>query len=342
MSTFISEPGTRLAGRYRLEDRVSDTAGSTLWKAIDETLARPVAVLTFAQGFPRVQHVVTAARAASRMTDSRLAQVFDVEDVDDRAYVVLEWVSGDSLDDLLASGPLEPARAAALIVEAAQALAAAHAAGLAHLCLTPRSLRWTPGGGIKITGLGVEAAMYGAHAENPSVADTQGLGRLLYAALTAYWPGEDAVHLPPAPHVDGEPCTPRQVCAGVPAGIDAITSLALSGRPGRGRPPITSPAGLAEALSRVAPGGPLTPPPLPPAPRPGVGRGPDGPRDHGRFDGIFDATSVASQHPGDTDRRRVEDHATTARPSRHRKSACGRRHCARGSGNRGRRLDVEP
>lgn len=273
MSTFTSEPGTRLAGRYRLEDRVSDTAGSTLWKAIDETLARPVAVLTFAPGFPRVQHVVTAARAASRMTDSRLAQVFDVEDVGDRAYVVLEWVSGDSLDDLLASGPLEPTRAAALIVEAAQALAAAHAAGLAHLCLTPRSLRWTPGGGIKITGLGVEAAMYGAHADNPSVADTQGLGRMLYAALTAYWPGEDAVHLPSAPHVDGEPCTPRQVCAGVPAGIDAITSLALSGRPGRGRPPITSPAGLAEALSRVAPGGQLTPPPLLPAPRPGVGRG---------------------------------------------------------------------
>ena len=263
MSTFISEPGTRLAGRYRLEDRVSDTAGSTLWKAIDETLARPVAVLTFAPGFPRVQHVVTAARAASRMTDARLAQVFDVEDVGDRAYVVLEWVSGESLDDLLASGPMEPARAAALIGEAAQALAAAHATGLAHLCLTPRSLRWTPGGGIKITGLGVEAAMYGAHAESPAVADTQGLGRLLYAALTAHWPGEDNVYLPPAPHLDGELCTPRQVRAGVPAGIDALCTLAISGRPGRGRPALTSPAALAYELSHVAPAAPLTPPPLP-------------------------------------------------------------------------------
>jgi hypothetical protein len=267
MSTFISEPGTRLAGRYRLEDRVSDTAGSTLWKAIDETLARPVAVLTFAPGFPRVHHVVTAARAASRMTDSRLAQVFDVEDVGDRAYVVLEWVSGDSLDDLLAAGPLEPGRAAALIGEAAQALGAAHAAGLAHLCLTPRSLRWTAGGGIKITGLGVEAAMYGARADDPAVADTQGLGRLLYAALTAHWPGEDAVYLPPAPYVDGELCTPRQVRAGVPAGIDAVTSLALSGRPWRGRPPLTSPAALSDALAQVAPATPLTPPPIPLGPR---------------------------------------------------------------------------
>ena len=276
MSTFISEPGTRLAGRYRLEDRVSDTAGSTLWKAIDETLARPVAVLTFAPGFPRVFHVVTAARAASRMTDSRLAQVFDVEDAGDRAYVVLEWVGGESLDDLLASGPLEPGRAAALVAEAAQALAAAHAAGLAHLCLTPRSLRWTAGGGIKITGLGVEAAMYGAHADDPAAADTQGLGRLLYAALTAHWPGDGAVYLPPAPFVDGELAAPRQVRAGVPAGIDTVTSLAMSGRPWRGRPALTSPAALAEALARVAPATPLTPPPLLLPPHSPDGYSPDG------------------------------------------------------------------
>lgn len=270
MSTFISEPGTRLAGRYRLEDRVSDIAGSTLWKAIDETLARPVAVLTFAPGFPRIHHVVHAARAASRMTDSRLAQVFDVEDAGERAYVVLEWVSGESLGDMLAAGPLEPARAAGLVAEAAQALSGAHAAGLAHLCLTPRSLRWTPGGGVKITGLGVEAAMFGAYAENPAVADTQGLGRLLYAALTAHWPGydpswpaADTSFLPPAPLIDGELCSPRQVRAGVPTGIDAVTTQAIAGRPYRGRPPLTTPASLADALARVTPSAPLTPPPLP-------------------------------------------------------------------------------
>ncbi len=281
MSTFISEPGTRLGGRYRLEDRVSETSGSTMWKAIDETLARPVAVLTFAPGFPRIQHVVTAARAASRMTDARLAQVFDVEDVGDRAYVVLEWVSGESLEDLLAAGPLEPRRAAALVAEAAQALSAAHAAGLAHLCLTPRSLRWTPGGGVKITGLGVEAAMYGVYADDPAAADTQGLGRLLYAALTAHWPGDDLGYqpravtaaAPPVPLGNGELRSPRQVCAGVPASIDAITSMALSGRPGRGRPPLTSPAALADALAEGMPLAPLTPPPIarlpaPPGPPP--------------------------------------------------------------------------
>ena len=95
MSTFISEPGTRLGGRYRLEDRVSASGDWSAWKAIDETLARPVTVLTFAPGFARIREVVTAARAASRLTDARLAQVFDVEENWDQAYVVMEWVTGD-------------------------------------------------------------------------------------------------------------------------------------------------------------------------------------------------------------------------------------------------------
>src|ERR1700678_3763460 len=120
MSTYTSEPGTKLAGRYRLVDQISAGSGWTMWKAIDETLARPVSVLTFAPGFPRIAQVLTAARAASRLTDSRLAQVFDVEDGGDRAYIVLEWVAGDSLDDLLGNGPLDPGQGVTLITEASQ------------------------------------------------------------------------------------------------------------------------------------------------------------------------------------------------------------------------------
>src|SRR5215468_12375057 len=122
MSTFISEPNTRLGGRYRLEDRVNASGGWAAWKAIDETLARAVTVFTFASGFPRITDVVTAARAASRLTDPRLAQVFDVEDAWDQAYIVMEWAAGETLGDLLSQGPLEPIRAARMIAEAAAAL----------------------------------------------------------------------------------------------------------------------------------------------------------------------------------------------------------------------------
>jgi serine/threonine protein kinase len=263
MSTFTSEPGARLAGRYRLEDRVSAAGGWAAWKAIDETLARPVTVLTFVPGFPRIAEVVTAARAASRLTDPRLSQVFDVEDGgDERAYIVMEWVAGDSLDDLLAGGPLDPGHGVALITEASKALAGAHAAGLAHLCLTPGSLRWTPGGGVKLTGLGIDAALTGITADNPELADTQGLGRLLYATLTGHWAGMEATSLPPAPMAEGQPCSPRQVRAGVPAAIDAVACEALMQRPRRGRPPLTTPALLAQALAEVAPA------PAPPSPAP--------------------------------------------------------------------------
>ena len=265
MSTFISEPGTRLGGRYRLEDRVSDASGWAAWKAIDETLARAVAVLTFAPGFPRISEVLTAARAASRLTDARLAQVFDVEDDWDQAYVVMEWVAGDSLDDLLADGPLDPARGAEIVAEAAEALAAAHTSGVAHLCLTPQSLRWTPGGGVKVLGVGIDAALSDVTADDPALADTRGLAMLLYAALTRYWPGPGMGTLPPAPLADGRPCSPRQVCAGVPASIDEVTCQALFQRDRRRGPPLTTPALFAEALEEVIPA-PLAPPPAAPAP----------------------------------------------------------------------------
>src|ERR1700745_3802421 len=161
MSTYTSEPGTRLAGRYRLVDQVSAGTGWTFWKATDETLARFVTVLTFATGFPRVTETVTAARAASRLGDPRFAQVFDVEDGEELAYVVLEWVAVESLLDMLSEGPLDPPRAAAMMVEAARAIAAAHEIGLAHLRLNPACVHWTVGGGGKIARLWIEAALAG-------------------------------------------------------------------------------------------------------------------------------------------------------------------------------------
>ncbi len=276
MSTYTSEPGTRLAGRYRLVDQVSAGVGWTYWKATDETLARSVTVLTFAAGFPRVAETVTAARAASRLGDPRFSQVFDVEDTDEIAYVVLEWVVGESLLDMLSEGPLDPPRAAALMAEAARAIANAHDGGLAHLRLDPACLHWTAGGGVKIAGLGIEAALAGPDltaaedgADDPELIDTRDLARLLYAALTGYWPGDRGSAgfvpglLPPAPENDGGPCTPRQVSAGVPAGIDNVTCRALFQRPNRHGPALSTAAMFADALASAAP------PPLPlPAPAP--------------------------------------------------------------------------
>ncbi|MEV4381843.1 serine/threonine protein kinase, partial [Streptosporangium sp. NPDC049644] len=123
MSSPTVEPGTKLAERFRLEDRVYESGGATLWKAIDEVLARPVAVHTFDPDFPRLNEVVTAARVASRLTDPRLTQVFDATEDDGHSYVVSEWVSGETFGDMIAGGPLDPQRAAAMVAAAAPARA---------------------------------------------------------------------------------------------------------------------------------------------------------------------------------------------------------------------------
>jgi hypothetical protein len=242
-------------------------AGWTYWKATDETLARSVTVLTFAAGFPRITETVTAARAASRVGNPHLAQVFDVEDARDLAYLVMEWVAGESLLDMLSDGPLESLRAAALIAEAARAITVAHSFGLAHLRLAPACLHWTPGGGVKISGLGVDAALAGPaeigaeDSAETEAADARGLAQLLYAALTGYWPamtGADGAlqgigFLPPAPVADREVCTPSQISAAVPANIDDVTCRALFQRPSRHGPALSTPAMLAEALAQIAP-----------------------------------------------------------------------------------------
>jgi len=182
---------------------------------------------------------------------------------------------------MLADGPLDPPHAVSLICEAAQALAAAQATGLAHLRLDPACVHWTLRGGIKITGLGIAAALTGGQipaddGEDPELADTRGLARLLYAALTGYWPaaqgysrawgsgeapepgsGHASVVLPPAPQADGVPCTPHQVSADVPTNIDALTCQALFQRPSRHGPALSTPAKFADALASVAPPAPL-------------------------------------------------------------------------------------
>ncbi len=167
MSTFMIEPGARLANRYRLDELVSETSGASLWKATDETLARPVGAWTFADGFSRTSEVVRAARAASRVSDARVTQVFDADESGPTPYVVQEWISGTTLSDLLRNGPLEPERAAGLIAEAAEALAAAAQVGIHHLRLTPDKLVWSVGGAVKVIGLGLDAALHNITVDDP-------------------------------------------------------------------------------------------------------------------------------------------------------------------------------
>src|SRR5262249_60862220 len=142
---------------------------------------------------------------------------------------------------------VDPGQGGEMLARGAEALAVAPAAGVAHLSLNPDSLRWTAGGGVKVVGLGIDAALSGVTADDPALADTHGLGKLLYAALTAHWPGGDWPSLPPAPEVDGHPCSPRQARAGGPAGPHGAPWRVPFVRAAGGRPSVTQPAVAATA-----------------------------------------------------------------------------------------------
>ena len=255
-----------LGGRFRLDERISlgdqvggpcgsswEARGLSLWKATDQLLGRPVTTYLLPCG-PVPRTVIEAVHSAAKVTDPRLAALYDTDFSPACPYIVSESAPGSHLEDLVLSGLPRPALAAAMIADAADAIAVAHRAGRPHLRLTPRSLRWDPRSGLKITGLGLDAALCGAVgpvADDPVMADTTALGRMLYALLTGYWPGEEATALPPAPRYKGRVCTPRQVRAGVPAILDAITYRALHGQAADAPLRAQTPAGLAMALRMV-------------------------------------------------------------------------------------------
>jgi hypothetical protein len=230
VSSYAVEPGTRLVDRYCLEEPLGEADGTSYWRAQDELLDRPVGVCLLPASDGSADRVLRAARRAAVLTDARFLRVLDASEVDGVVYVVSEWVSATNLVDLLADGPLPPAEARQLAVDAAEALSAAHRAGLSHLCLQPEHVLRTTHGQVKIGGLAVDAAVRDVAATDEADAarrDTWGAAAIAYAALTARWPGGAGTGLPAAPRDGSALCSPRQVRAGVPHDLDAVLCRAL-------------------------------------------------------------------------------------------------------------------
>ncbi len=104
--------GEILAERYELVEHINnDSAGRQVWRGVDVMLRRPVAVVLRYPGGDSATEMLQAAVAASRVIHPNLVGVYDAIDEGERAYVVREWVDGQSLREIVAEGVLDPARA---------------------------------------------------------------------------------------------------------------------------------------------------------------------------------------------------------------------------------------
>jgi serine/threonine-protein kinase len=155
-----------LGGRYELDTLLATGGQGQVWRARDTVLSRPVAVKVLRSEFTGDPTFLARFRAeaqhAALVAHRHIAALFDYGELDDAgtgerlAFLVMELVEGESLADLLArEGRLPAPRTLAILRQAADALAAAHAAGLVHRDVKPGNVLVAADGSIKLTDFGI-------------------------------------------------------------------------------------------------------------------------------------------------------------------------------------------
>jgi hypothetical protein len=153
-----------LASRYRLVTLLETGGMAQVWRATDELLDRPVAVKLPA-GDTRAAHLAwREARLAARLSHPGIAAVHDYReavrpDGSVAPFVVMELLSGETVAARLcdAGGPMPWGEAVSIAAAVAEALAAAHAAGVVHRDIKPGNVMLCPGG-VKLLDFGISAA----------------------------------------------------------------------------------------------------------------------------------------------------------------------------------------
>ncbi|GAB2745050.1 hypothetical protein GCM10027174_18580 [Salinifilum aidingensis] len=163
----MSDAGDLLADRYRLERRLGSGAMGVVWLATDERLQRSVALKQLLpqlgadaeQAEEARQRAMREGRIAGRLHHPNVVAVHDVTEHEGLPVLVMEHVPARSLADVLTERvTLAPAEAAAIGGQAAEALAAAHEAGVVHRDVKPGNVLITEDGTVKITDFGISHA----------------------------------------------------------------------------------------------------------------------------------------------------------------------------------------
>ena len=226
-------PGALIAERYRIAEMLGTLGSGSRWSGVDEGLSRPVLVTAF----PNDENTAVsleAARMASGAMDARFLRILDAGQDADGGYIVSESSDGRTLADLLKSGPLTGEESAWVVREVAAGLATAHAMQQYHCRIDPTKISITTSGGVKIAGLRVDQALAPRESDESltrsdmEAMDVVACGGLLYACLTATWPGSANIGLSPSPRNPEGLKPPIQVRPGTSVALDRLTHQILS------------------------------------------------------------------------------------------------------------------
>ena len=134
----------RSFGPYSIETRLGAGGMGDVFRAHDTRLGRTVAIKVirpeFSQRADSHHRFQREARAISALNHPHVCSLYDVGEADGFAYLVMEYVEGETLAELLGKGPLPLDRSLQYAVETADALAAAHAQGIVHRDLKPANI----------------------------------------------------------------------------------------------------------------------------------------------------------------------------------------------------------
>ncbi len=302
MDTTLSSlhAGQLLDGRYRVGSWIARGGMATVYLGtdtkLDRTVALKVAHAELADDPEFVRRFAGEARSVARLSSPNVVAVYDQNSDAGVLYLVMEYVPGRTLRELLRErGRLSPREALDVISGVLAGLAAAHQAGIVHRDVKPENVLLGDGNTIKVadfglaratsrashtrTGMLIGTAAYLAPEQvSRSVSDARtdvyAAGVMLYELLTGAQPHTGETPLAVAhKHVSDPVPAPSSAVPGLPPSLDALVALATS------RDPDLRPADAGQFLRAIAdvrrgipiggagaaPAGPQPPPPLPAA-----------------------------------------------------------------------------
>jgi serine/threonine-protein kinase len=254
----MSLVGRVFSNRYEISREVAQGGMAEVYLGHDRLLDRPVALKALFPEYARepsfVERFRREAQAAANLNDANIVGIYDWGQEAGTYFIVMEYVEGRSLRDLIRSeSPLDPNQSAEITAEIASALAYAHRSGVVHRDVKPGNVLLTRAGGVKVTDFGIARAGTGdgltqtgsvmgtatyfspEQAQGLAVdgrSDVYSLGVVLYEMVTGVVPftGDSPVAVA-YKHVREEPMPPTKRNPDVPADLEQIILTAMAKDP---------------------------------------------------------------------------------------------------------------